>query len=896
MSAHPQASWSAAGNDKDPTNEKIADLRRRIRALESNKGGITANAISGEQISPGSITTEEIAAGAIKAEQIAAGVIYAGHIAADTIQTNHILAGAVTADKIAANTIQAGHIQANSITAGVIQAGAIQASHIQAGAIQAGHIQANSIEAEHIQAGSIQAGHIASNSITALHIAAGSILATHIQAAQITATHIAGQTLSTLASQTGDLTVDGTLVVGGAGFIRTSVGNQYTEFSAAGIKSYDITDPSNPTFSLSSATGIATARMVIQTGTQMPLGFIGGANMLPNASCERPDGTTTPWVASADSGGAPTVVRDATRAVHGSYSFKVTHTTATASEGVTHQATPVACLPSTAHTVSAWVYPTTARAFKFYTVQRNSGGTILSTPGYTSAVLPANAWSRISYTFTTQATAATIGISVISSAALGAAESFWVDAVQLEPGEIATAFAPRTDEVLPGSITATHLAADSVTAAAIQAGSVTAAKLSTTIAGGNMLSNATTSFENDIAGWVSTGIVFLNGGSSIASSATQAYFGTKSLRVITSASPGSQGVGVSVVPGIFRAGSKYTFSAYVRSGAAGTYRICLGRDPYVAGDLAESPVTFAANTWKRISVTWTPLTDAATAQLAVRLDDALATTFYIDAAQLEEGEGATGWKQYIAPAAIEGSTITAATIQTIAGAQFGTGTVLDGNGLQVYNSAALTSQMKAGVGGLDFKADTSFSIFADPVRSVRWQRTMGAVDRASTAASIVGVAPATGATLVLTANRADNVASNVYLEANTSSPGRFWADVSGASAPRVIIDQNDKSNFIQTEIAGSTAEHKFLWKGPYQWQIGNLASGGAATKTVSNPYGLTGAIMGSLWEWGGATGQVSWGFHKDATNFYLAAKNNGPAAVGVDFVFWKIDQTATTIV
>lgn len=55
----------------------------------------------------------------------------------------------------------------------------------------------------------------------------------------------------------------------------------------------------------------------------------------------------------------------------------------------------------------------------------------------------------------------------------------WVefDGVQVERGEVATAWAPQASELLPGTILATHLAADSVTTSALAAGSVVAAKI-----------------------------------------------------------------------------------------------------------------------------------------------------------------------------------------------------------------------------------------------------------------------------------------------------------------------------------------------------------------------------------------------------------------------------------
>jgi hypothetical protein len=54
----------------------------------------------------------------------------------------------------------------------------------------------------------------------------------------------------------------------------------------------------------------------------------------------------------------------------------------------------------------------------------------------------------------------------------------YVDAMQLEDGEVLTAYAPKPDELLPGAVTTTAIADDAVTTPKLIAGAVTAGKIS----------------------------------------------------------------------------------------------------------------------------------------------------------------------------------------------------------------------------------------------------------------------------------------------------------------------------------------------------------------------------------------------------------------------------------
>lgn len=103
---------------------------------------VVREAMDGELIVDGAITTSKIAAGAVQADNIAAGAITAGKITAGAVETAALAAGAVTANKIASKAITADQIAAGAITAasGVIGQLAIGSADIIDGAITSAKI------------------------------------------------------------------------------------------------------------------------------------------------------------------------------------------------------------------------------------------------------------------------------------------------------------------------------------------------------------------------------------------------------------------------------------------------------------------------------------------------------------------------------------------------------------------------------------------------------------------------------------------------------------------------------------------------------------------------------------------------------------------------------------
>lgn len=194
----------------------VADLTRRVTALENqqtviNAGTITGGAggkiavgsVDGTNIAPASISTGNITAGAITSALIAAGAIQAVHMSANSVTAGTIAAGAIVAGTIAAGAIGVNELAANAVTTVKIAAGAVTASSIATGTITATQLAADSVTATQIAASAVSTSELAANSITSTHIQSGQITSTLLAANAVTATAIAtGAVTSTKISVT----------------------------------------------------------------------------------------------------------------------------------------------------------------------------------------------------------------------------------------------------------------------------------------------------------------------------------------------------------------------------------------------------------------------------------------------------------------------------------------------------------------------------------------------------------------------------------------------------------------------------------------------------------------------------------------------------------------------
>lgn len=106
-------------------------------------------------------------------------------------------------------------------------------------------------------------------------------------------------------------------------------------------------------------------------------------------------------------------------------------------------------------------------------------------------------------------------------------------------------------------------------------------------------------------------------------------FGSRAIHVNTTNAAAGQGATQTGLVGPFTAGVTYTAAFYVKGAAGGEpVEAIFGFDGTDAS-AAVSPVV--TNGWQRVTVSWTPTADRASAYLTIRTKTATATTFYVDA-------------------------------------------------------------------------------------------------------------------------------------------------------------------------------------------------------------------------------------------------------------------------
>lgn len=146
------------------------------------------------------------------------------------------------------------------------------------------------------------------------------------------------------------------------------------------------------------------------------------------------------------------------------------------------------------------------------------------------------------------------------------------------------------------------------------------------------------SFETDLTGWAASGAV-LNPGATITRTTAQAYVGSASMKVVTTAAVAYEGAGITL-GGTFRAGVAYTLSVYLKGAAGGEALQLILSDSF--SDTASSAVN-VTNAWARYTLTWTPSADRTTAYAIIRTTGALAETVIVDAVMVTPASAAVAY-------------------------------------------------------------------------------------------------------------------------------------------------------------------------------------------------------------------------------------------------------------
>jgi hypothetical protein len=250
------------------------------------------------------------------------------------------------------------------------------------------------------------------------------------------------------------------------------------------------------------------------------------------------------------------------------------------------------------------------------------------------------------------------------------------DGVQLEEGDFATAYTPRTNEILPGTIlasqiatntitagqiagttiTAAKIATGTITATQIQAGTITANLLNFVVGGSNMVTNS--SFEDTVAagadGWAT-----FNCTTTYVTS--QAFHGSRSIQLVATGTTMAVYKGSPTQASNCQPGQVLTGSAWVKHGnnarpVAISYRfwdaggVQVGTDltgTIVVRDLAGAVVTNTTSTdWRRFQSTVTAPAGAVKCGIIVYPGFSGGVTgdiAFVDGVQLEPGNVAGGY-------------------------------------------------------------------------------------------------------------------------------------------------------------------------------------------------------------------------------------------------------------
>jgi hypothetical protein len=234
-------------------------------------------------------------------------------------------------------------------------------------------------------------------------------------------------------------------------------------------KHFDTTG--NESFSATTVSVVIDAAALIIIGASQFVGKVGGGNLLTNSSFEadsNSDGVADAW--SITSGGATGLITNSVvsnGAVHGLYAQQINAaalgTSSNDYAGVGQTVIGAAKLIGLTVRMSAYMIGALNVATGRISIQAFNGATFLSF-GAADVSLAGGARKRIDATFVVPGSTTELRVYSLAVGAVSAgAASLFVDAAQLEVGDLMTAYAPREDEILPGVVGTTELAAEAAT-------------------------------------------------------------------------------------------------------------------------------------------------------------------------------------------------------------------------------------------------------------------------------------------------------------------------------------------------------------------------------------------------------------------------------------------------
>ena len=833
------------------------------------------SSISGVYFQDGTVTAAKLVTGTITAASavIANAAIDTAQIANAAITNAKIGNLAVDSAKIADASITTAKIgDAQITTAKIVDAQITNAKIVDAtiqnakiGSLDAGKITTGTLDANRIATNSLDANRIVAGTVTATQIYSGSVDANKIQATQIYASDLAA-----LTSTVGNLT--GGTITGGVFQSAVSGSNPRTVMDSSGIRAYKADGSQSLTISASTGNIFLSGQVIAASGSDLGGQYVtgtlttavvpstqltgdiaaarlqaiqfGGGNKLTNSSAD--NGT----VGYTNISGTFTV--STTKSKYGPNAFKIV-ASSTGASGIKRAITSTDLTPVASGqmiTTSAWYNPDqvgkTGMLNVFYYKSDLTSSSITASDQITNQPIAQNAWTRISISTTVPSDAVYVGISPrLSNAAVN--DVCYFDGLQIEEGQIVTAYAPMPDEILPGSITNSQIADLSATKlsgtlsdsqlAAISAakitgqltdsqilavdsakltGSIVAARLAAIqFGGGNAITNS--SFENQT---MSEFALSTSGAvSATLTNSTVPRSGARAATITWTANGGAgTEMGISTTPYTaikVSPGRWYAFSAWVR--LTGTKDVL---SQIVWLDSAGATISTTSNTDLAASFTTlvygrtsgcigqAPAT-AAYAQLYLRMVAPISTSVMrTDDWQFEEGQLVTAYAPK--PNEILPNTVTDSMISTLAATKI-SGTITDAQ-IAAIDSAKLTGSIVAArlgsiqFGGANLQTNSSFENTTSYLTG--YLASAATSSRETTIVHLGGASAKLVATG--TAPYVHNINSRPLVTAGTSYIGSAWFYAPLAQTAKVIIHGYDSggatlgNTFTQVAIPANT--------------------------------------------------------------------------------------------
>lgn len=327
----------------------------------------------------------------------------------------------------------------------------------------------------------VLAGNLADGSVTAAKVLAGQIDTTKFASGLEPITLITGSTVPATLSTT-------TIYLTGTGKLYRWDGAAYT----AAVATSDL------------AGQISAAQLNVT---------VGGGNLLSNSSMEGADTGLKPlgWTAYNNANISTTYLRPAGRMGGSAYSlranaasvlsFGVLSSTSLVDSGV-QGGVRGGWQPGATYVLSWYAKKVNGASWSQMYLGWNVGpsGTVwLSQPTLTTS------WQRYAVRITWAGSVEALGALFISAAGgTASGDEIHIDDVQVELADVLTAYAPRADEILPGTITATEVADNAITTPKIIAGAVVTGHMTAGTIIGTVISAGTLGADRIVAGSITS--------------------------------------------------------------------------------------------------------------------------------------------------------------------------------------------------------------------------------------------------------------------------------------------------------------------------------------------------------------------------------------------------------